>query len=139
MHIEVIRLGLQPIFMAEKNVTCLLALLDTRCNTFGEALITMVEAGLNNGHVTLLAKPNFTLGLTKANIADIIQVMIHLYGTNMNLGETALAFHHTMTYKIQSHVFSMDHDLIPKIHVMGDAKTQQPKYYKRDQLTFPTS
>lgn len=33
----------------------------------------------------------------------------------------------------------MDHDLITKIKILGYAKIQQPKIYKRDQLTFSLS
>lgn len=60
----------------------------------------MVEADLNNGHVTLHVDLNFTLDLTKTNVVEAIQVMIQLYGADMRPRETSIAFHHTMTYRI---------------------------------------
>lgn len=58
-----------------------------------ETLITMVEIYLNNSHVPMEVEQNFTLDLTKANIA------------NMRTEETVFALYSTMAYKIQLHLF----------------------------------
>lgn len=101
LHLGAIRLGLQPTFLVGKNVTCFLALLDTRWNNFENALITAVEVGLHNGHVIIEVEPNFSLDLTKESLSDTIQVMIQLNGATMRASETTIALHHTMMYKVQ--------------------------------------
>lgn len=47
LHLGVIQIGLQHLFLARKDVTCFIAILDTRWQTFEKALITAVDAGLN--------------------------------------------------------------------------------------------
>lgn len=87
-------------FLTGKNVTCFVAILDTRWQTFEKALITTIEAGLNMGHIILQIEPNFTLDLNRPSLADSIKVLIQLNGLNMNPDESALAIHHSMTYKV---------------------------------------
>lgn len=59
----------------------------------------MVEASLNERHMTQQVDPNFTLDQTKKTIVDTLQVMVQTFGAYMQ-GEKILALHHTMTYKI---------------------------------------
>lgn len=53
LHLGAIQIGLQPLFLAGKDVTCFIAILDTRWQTFEKALITVVDAGLNQCHIVL--------------------------------------------------------------------------------------
>ncbi|KAK9208675.1 hypothetical protein WN944_001035 [Citrus x changshan-huyou] len=58
-----LKVGLQPLFLAGKDVTCFIVILDTRWQTFEKALITAIKAGLNQGHIVLQVELNFTLDL----------------------------------------------------------------------------
>ena len=107
LHLRAIQIGLQPLFLTGKNVTCFVAILDTRWQTFENALITVVEAGLNQGHIVLQVEPNFTLDLSKPSLTDAIKVLIQLNGLTMKPDESSLAIHHSMTYKVRTHMFSM--------------------------------
>ena len=53
LHLGAIQIGLQNLFLAGKDVTCFVAIMDTRWQTFEKALITTVEAGLNQSHIVL--------------------------------------------------------------------------------------
>lgn len=76
LHLGAIRLRIQPLFLAGKNVTCFLAILDPRWQTFGKALISAVEVGLNQGHVVEQVEPNFTLDLHKPTLPQTIKVLV---------------------------------------------------------------
>ena len=45
LHLGAIRLRIQPLFLIGKNVTCFLAIFDTRWQTFEKALISTVKVG----------------------------------------------------------------------------------------------
>ena len=87
MHLGAIRLGIQPLFIAGKNITCLLAILETRWQTFEKALISAVEAGLNQGHVVIQVEPNFTLDLHKPALLETIKVLVQINGLTMKPNE----------------------------------------------------
>ena len=128
MRLGAIRLGIQPLFLAGKNITYLLAILETRWQTFEKALTSAVEAGLNQGHVVVQVKPNFTLDLHKPTLLETIKVLDQINGLTMKPNESALAVHHTMTSKVQTHMFSMSHSNL----------LIQPKTFKQNQPIFPT-
>ena len=100
LHLGAIQIGLQPLFPAGKDVTCFVAILDTRWQTFEKALITVVEAGLNQGHIVLQVEPNFSLNLHKSSLIYAIKVLIQLNRLTMKPDETALEIHHSMTYNV---------------------------------------
>lgn len=50
LHLRAIRIGLQPLFLGGKNVTCFLVILNARWQTLEKVLISVVEVGLNQGH-----------------------------------------------------------------------------------------
>lgn len=56
----------------------------------------------------------------------------------MKLDESALAIHHFMTYKIQTHMFSMSNIGKPITRfIAGEGKVIQPRIYRQNQLIFP--
>lgn len=57
-----------------------------------------MEVGLNQGHVVIQVKLNF-ITFINPHSQEIIKVLIYLNGLTMQSDESALAFHHTMTYK----------------------------------------
>lgn len=67
------KLGLQLIFLTRKNVTCLVALLDTRQKKFDDAFVTIAEVGLHNGYVVIKIEPNIMLDLKKKSIVETLQ------------------------------------------------------------------
>lgn len=109
LHLGAISLGIQPLFLASKNVTCFLAILDTGWQTFEKALISAVEVGLNEGHVVVHVEPNFTLDLHKLTLPETMKVLVQINGLTMKPNELALVVHYTMTYKVQTHMFSMSY------------------------------
>jgi len=138
LHLGAIQIGIQPLFLAGKDITCFIAILDTRWQTFEKALITAVEAGLNQGHVVLQVEPNFTLDIHKPSLTDAIKVLIQVNGLTMKPDESALAIHHTMTYKVQTHLFSMSSSGRPITRFLaGDGRVFQPRTYRQNQLIFP--
>lgn len=87
-------------------------------------------------HVVIEIKLNFTLDLKKRSVVETLQVLIKFCGVDMGQGETTIAIHHTMTYKVQSHLFSLNHSLILIVRISGDAKVQISKIHKEHKLTF---
>ena len=56
----------------------------------------------------------------------------------MKPDESALAVHHTMTYKIQTHMFSMSHNNLSITRfTAGEGRIIQPITFKQNQLSFP--
>ena len=130
--------GLQPFFLAGKDVTCFVVILDTRWQTFENALITVVEAGLNQDHIVLQVEPNFTLDISKPSLIDAIKVLIQLNGLTMKPDESALAIHHSMTYKVQTHMFSISSSGKPITKfIAGEGRVIQSMIYRQNQLIFP--
>ena len=100
-------------------------------------MITADEAGLNKGHVVLQVEPNFTLDIHKPSLTDAIKVLIQVNGLTMKPDESALAIHHTMTYKVQTHLFSMSSTGRPITRFLsGDVRVFQPRTYRQNQLIF---
>ena len=125
-------------FLAGKDVTCFIAILDTRWKTFEKALITIVEAGLNQGHVVLQVEPNFTLDIHKPSLTDAIKVLIQVNGLTMKPDESALAIYHSITSKVQTHMFSMSNFGRPITRFLaGDGRVFQLRTYRQNHLIFP--
>ena len=138
LHLEAIQVGLQPLFLVGKDVTCFIAILDTGRQTFEKALITTVKARLNQGHIILQVELNFTLDLHKPSLTYAIKVLIQLNGLTMKPDESALAIHHSMTYKFQTHMFSMSRSGNPITRFLnGERRIIQPRTYRKNQLVFP--
>lgn len=56
----------------------------------------------------------------------------------MKLDELALVIHHTMTYKVQTHMLSKSHNNLPITKfIIGERRIIQPKIFKQNQLSFP--
>ena len=56
----------------------------------------------------------------------------------MKLDESALVVHHTMTYKVQTHMFFMSHtNLLMTRFTVGEGRIIQSKTLKQIQLIFP--
>ena len=100
LHLGAIQIGIQPLFLAGKDITCFIVILDTRWQSFEKALIITIEAGLNQVHVVLQVEPNFTLDIHKPSLTDAIKVLIQVNGLTMKPDESALAIHNSMTYKV---------------------------------------
>ena len=124
-------------FLAGKDITCFIAILDTRWQTFEKALITAIEAGLNQSHVVLQVEPNFTLDIHKPSLTYAIKVLIQVNGLTMKPDESPLAIHHSITYKVQTHMFSMSSSGKPITRFLtGDGRVFQPRNYRQNQFIF---
>ena len=56
----------------------------------------------------------------------------------MKPNELALAVHHTMTYKVQTHMFSMSHNNLPITRfTVKERRIIQLRTFKQNQLSFP--
>ena len=121
-----------------RNNGCIPIWMAPRCNplwwqTFEKVLIIVVEAGLNQGHVVLQVEPNFTLDIHKPSLTDAIKVLIQVNGLTMKPDESALAIHHTMTYKVQTHLFFMSSFGKPITRFLaGDGRVFQPRTYRQN-------
>ena len=87
LHLGVIRLGIQPLFLRGKNVTCFLAILDIRWQTFEKALTSAVEVGLNQRYIVVQVEPNFTLDLHKPTLPETIKILIQINELSMKPDE----------------------------------------------------
>ena len=90
-----------------------------------------MEVGLNQCHIVLQVEPNFTLDLHKPSLTDAIKVLIQLTGLTMKPDKSALAIHHSMTYKVQTHMFSMSNSGKPITRfIAGEGRVIQPRIYR---------
>lgn len=97
-----------------------------------------MEAGLNQGHLVLQIEPNFTFDLNRPSLTEAIKVLIQLNGLTMKHDESALAIHHSMTYKVQTHMFSMNSTGRPITRFLtGEGRVIEPRAYMQNQLVFP--
>ena len=56
----------------------------------------------------------------------------------MKSDELTLIIHHTMTYKVQTHMFSTSHNnLSITKFTIGEGRIIQSKTFKQNQLSFP--
>lgn len=56
----------------------------------------------------------------------------------MKPDESTLAIYHSMTYKIQTHMFSMSNIGKPITRfITGEGRVIQPRIYRQNQLIFP--
>ena len=137
LHLGAIKLGIQPLFLAGKSVTYFLAILDTRWQTFEKALISAIEVRLNQGNVVVQMEPNFTIDLHKPTLPETIKVVIQINGLAIKRDESAHPVHHTMNYKVQTHMFSMSHNNLSITRfTIGERRIIQPKTFKQNQLSF---
>ena len=102
-------------------------------------MINVVEVGLNSGPVVLEVEPNFTLDLKQTNLSNTIKVLVQTSGLDMKPDQPAIAVHHTMTYKVQTHLFSLSHTNLPAIRLSTDGRIIHPQNYTQNQLVFPPS
>lgn len=56
---------------------------------------------------------NFTLDLDEPTLLETMKVLIKLNRLTMKPDESVLAIHYTMTYKVQIHMFFMNHTILP--------------------------
>lgn len=68
LHLGSIRIELQPLFLGGKNVICFTLIFDTRWQLSEKTLISAMEVGLNQEHVIIQVKLNFTLDLHKPTL-----------------------------------------------------------------------
>lgn len=96
IHIGLIQFGLNALVRPGLDISALMCILDSRHNSFKDAMISGFQAPLHNGPVWSSALPRFQISLHDPYINTLLQAYLKLVGFDMAEGSKVAQIHSTI-------------------------------------------
>lgn len=96
VHLGLIQFGINPLVRPGLDTSVLTCIIDSRHNTFSDALISGFQAPLHNGPVWSSALPRYQVSLSDPYINTLLQAYVQFSGFNMAEGSKIAQLHTTI-------------------------------------------
>lgn len=93
IHIGLIQFGINPLVRPGLDTSALLCIIDSRHNSFQDAMISGFQAPLHNGPVWSSALPRYQVSLRDPYINTLLQAYIQFVGFDMDAGSKIAQLH----------------------------------------------
>jgi hypothetical protein len=102
IHIGLIQFGINPLVRPGLDTSVLTCIIDSRHNTFQDALISGFQAPLHNGPVWSSALPRYQVSLRDPYINSLLQAYVQFAGFNMAEGSKIAQLHSSICLRFVS-------------------------------------
>jgi hypothetical protein len=102
IHIGLIQFGINPLVRPGLDTSVLTCIIDSRHNTFTDALISGFQAPLHNGPVWSSALPRYQVSLRDPYINSLLQAYVQFAGFNMAEGSKIAQLHSSICLRFVS-------------------------------------